>query len=776
MAREGLVVQIRAEGAEQTQRALQGVQRAVQSLGQTVATLRSPLAQLSQRLSQTGESLQRTRDSLKRIGNSLALFGTVTTAAVGGAVVAFAQYGSEVQKPKIAFETLTKSQEKANRLFAELTKFAAQTPFEHLQVMKFAQQLMGVGVAAEKVIPLLRSMGDIVAGVGGGSVELERVSRAIAQVMAKGRVQMEEMLQLMEARIPVFQILQRELGLTGKELSNLGRQGISATQFLEAFQRFSAEQFGGQMQRMMGTIEGAWSNLKDTVQAALGVMGEALAGRLVPIINDFTNRLQMLTRSRDFAVFAQNFGVAMTNVAEAGLKVVTVLIGLVNAFAKLPAPVQQAVAAFALVSGPLSLIIGTTTRLIGSLLSLTGTLMKAGAAVAGWVASLQTVPAATAAAAAATQGATTATAGFSGALGAASGAAGGLKVALTGLAGTVGVIGGLFAGAAVVVGREVSRIRQMAAELKAEQESIERRTQRIRQMAQEAARESRRLGGLQVGSLRTPQAQQRLRELNQMFGVSGQRASQELAKGIKKGAPAVDQSMFEVTRRTRRYLPKSPPEVGPLKDIVQAGTMIPILIAEGIQRGLGFATAAGAAVASAIQNRLTQPRSSPVGDLLEFHLRRLPGVLSGRERLGNILRDILADIQEEWARKLLEPLTQAIQRVFSRITGKLSDALARVLMKLPQSLQLALGGLALFGGLRPIEEAVEGVGKFIGQIGREVLKVFGIRIGGRRRRPRAPEPIPIGFSVSGPPINLSTAISVHLDGRQIGSALVRQVA
>jgi len=105
--------------------------------------------------------------------------------------------------------------------------------------------------------------------------------------------------------------------------------------------------------------------------------------------------------------------------------------------------------------------------------------------------------------------------------------------------------------------------------------------------------------------------------------------------------------------------------------------------------------------------------------------------------------------------------------------NQLSAALAQVLAKLPQSVQLGLGGLALFGGLRPVTEAIEGVGKFVTHTVGEVLKVFGIRIGGKKKA-SAPAVIPLGMAVYGPSINLSTAVTPQVDDRELGRVLVRQ--
>jgi len=152
---------------------------------------------------------------------------------------------------------------------------------------------------------------------------------------------------------------------------------------------------------------------------------------------------------------------------------------------------------------------------------------------------------------------------------------------------------------------------------------------------------------------------------------------------------------------------------------------------------------------------------------------RLLSVVVGRERMSAVMGDFLREVQESIAKELLKPLTDALQKAMGKLATQLSSAIGSVLAKLPQSIQLGLGGLALFGGLRPVTEAIEGVGKFITHTVGEVLKVFGIRIGGKKKA-SPPAVIPLGAAVYGPSINLSTAVTLQVDGRELGRVLVRQ--
>ena len=48
----------------------------------------------------------------------------------------------------------------------------------------------------KQVMPSLKDIGNAVSNIGGGAVEMERVVRALGQMLAKGRVSAEEMMQL----------------------------------------------------------------------------------------------------------------------------------------------------------------------------------------------------------------------------------------------------------------------------------------------------------------------------------------------------------------------------------------------------------------------------------------------------------------------------------------------------------------------------------------------------------------------------------------------------
>jgi tape measure domain-containing protein len=84
--------------------------------------------------------------------------------------------------------------------------------------------MLAMGFSAKEVMPTLTAIGDASSGLGLGAEGLDRITRALGQMRAKGKVSAEEMLQLTEAGVPAWAILSKAIGKstdTGREHSQL---------------------------------------------------------------------------------------------------------------------------------------------------------------------------------------------------------------------------------------------------------------------------------------------------------------------------------------------------------------------------------------------------------------------------------------------------------------------------------------------------------------------------------------------------------------------------
>jgi len=139
-----------------------------------------------------------------------------------------------------AFSQLSETAKETINLFDQLNEFASSNGFNFSAVLRAVQQFKSLQLAAGETIPFLREVAKVVTSAGRGSPELERVARALSEVAAKGRLATEEINQLGNAGVPVWEMLSQATGKTRDEMSKLVRQGkITSDFFISVFSSFA---------------------------------------------------------------------------------------------------------------------------------------------------------------------------------------------------------------------------------------------------------------------------------------------------------------------------------------------------------------------------------------------------------------------------------------------------------------------------------------------------------------------------------------------------------
>jgi tape measure domain-containing protein len=198
----------------------------------------------------------------------------------GGAIIAgggMLKLAGEMEQNEIAFATLFGSAKRGHEMLADLAQFAKVTPFEMPGLIDATRRLKAMGFATQDIIPMLTSIGDAASALGVGQEGIDRITTAIGQMAAKGKVSGEEMRQLAEAGIPAWQILADTLGVSVDEaMKKVEARTVDAGTFIAAFQEDTAKRFGGAMQKQSQTLLGLFSTLKDTVRLNLIEMAEPM--------------------------------------------------------------------------------------------------------------------------------------------------------------------------------------------------------------------------------------------------------------------------------------------------------------------------------------------------------------------------------------------------------------------------------------------------------------------------------------------------------------------
>lgn len=190
--------------------------------------------------------------------------GTAVIGMLGGMGV---QALIAAEQTEVGFTTMLGSAEKARSFMLELESFAAKTPFEMQGLTSAAQGLLAFGFEADKILPMLTAIGDAAGGLSAGTEGINRMSRVFGQIQAKGKATTEDLMQLAEIGIPVWEILAQKIGTdipTAMEKVTKGE--VNAQTTIEGLLEGMNQRFGGLMEKQANTIGGLWSTLMDTIR------------------------------------------------------------------------------------------------------------------------------------------------------------------------------------------------------------------------------------------------------------------------------------------------------------------------------------------------------------------------------------------------------------------------------------------------------------------------------------------------------------------------------
>lgn len=239
---------------------------------------RNAFRDISAAAEQTGRGIQNTFSAVEKTATRS---GLAIVAAMTATSVAVGKTGFEFLKLKreslIAFETVLGSGEKAQRLMEDLSRFAAQTPFELPGLIDAGQKFLAFGLEAKKIIPTMRAVGDAVAGLGGDPEKMNRIVIALGQMKARTKVLSGEMLQLTEVGIPAWQALADVLGVSIPQAQEMAEKGMIKTdKIFDAFVAKIGSRFDGLMGKISGTLGGLTSTAMDNFRETAAEIFEPL--------------------------------------------------------------------------------------------------------------------------------------------------------------------------------------------------------------------------------------------------------------------------------------------------------------------------------------------------------------------------------------------------------------------------------------------------------------------------------------------------------------------
>lgn len=209
--------------------------------------------------------LRSAETQLAALAAAASRYGKIIGAAVGAGAVMLGKSvlktGMQFEAYDIQLETLLGSQAKAQEALNWISNFAKTTPLEMGDVVEAFVSLKNSGI--DPTNGSLQALTDAMAGSGKGTELLGRLTLALGQAWTKQKLQGGEILQLVEAGIPVWDMLSEATGKNVQELQKLSEKGKLGRKEIQLLIDAIGKKYTGASEKFSRSMAGITSNISD---------------------------------------------------------------------------------------------------------------------------------------------------------------------------------------------------------------------------------------------------------------------------------------------------------------------------------------------------------------------------------------------------------------------------------------------------------------------------------------------------------------------------------
>ncbi|OED40223.1 hypothetical protein ACH42_17060 [Endozoicomonas sp. (ex Bugula neritina AB1)] len=265
------------------------------------------LTKVTTRLRGMGRASQQTESRFASLGRSIRnlVIASLGFYTIKKAMQGVLQTGDQFERLQVQLNAIMGSVEEGEQAFEWIKEFTKNTPLELQQVADAFTALKNFGLDPKD--GTLQAIVDQTSKLGGGMERLNGISLALGQAWAKQKLQGEEILQLVERGVPVWELLEKVTGKNVQELQKLSSAGKlgreTMKQLIDEIGKSSAGAAADNMSLLSGLMANMadrWTEFKNSVadsgwQAYVKEMLSDIGKSWDEMVND--GRLRKLARS-----------------------------------------------------------------------------------------------------------------------------------------------------------------------------------------------------------------------------------------------------------------------------------------------------------------------------------------------------------------------------------------------------------------------------------------------------------------------------------------------
>ena len=292
---------------------LRRVNDATKNLSKNTDKLKNRLNKSNRAIRDSGRSARAAAGGFRTLNRSLGPLLKIL-AVIGATRFVFIN-AADIETQRKSLEVLTGSLTKTNQIIKELQDFGAVTPFKSSELIEQTKRLKAFGFETNELVDTTKRLADVAGATG---ADLQGIATAFGQIRAKGKLQQEENLQLLERGVDITTELKNITGLQGEAFEKAQRQGkIGADLVNQALINLTNE--GGAFfegaSSQATTLNGKLSTLIDSTESLARTIGEILSPAIKGALDLATKGVVAIEKI--FSRFGDIGDVGLGNVAKA---------------------------------------------------------------------------------------------------------------------------------------------------------------------------------------------------------------------------------------------------------------------------------------------------------------------------------------------------------------------------------------------------------------------------------------------------------------------------
>lgn len=267
---------------------------------------------------QLARDADRASGSMGRLSQRL---GALVAASVGlytvkRAIQGLLGTGDQFERLRVQLNAVMGSVAEGERAIQWIKQFTRETPYQLEQVSDAFVRLKAFGL--DPMDGSMQAMVDQASKLGGGMERLNGISLAVGQAWAKQKLQGEEILQLVERGVPVWELLEKATGKNVQELQKLSSAGKLGRDTIALLIEEIGKSSVGAAAENMSLLSGYVSNLKDSWKNFLDEVAQSGALEYAKDqLKSISDQISIMSEDGRLSKLAQSISDAFVQMGEA---------------------------------------------------------------------------------------------------------------------------------------------------------------------------------------------------------------------------------------------------------------------------------------------------------------------------------------------------------------------------------------------------------------------------------------------------------------------------